>query len=64
MPAYTEEATTQAFADLIVEMSEDAGRDDVIVTPAEDCGWMMPDGEALVVDAAGAEYLITVRKVG
>lgn len=64
MPAYPNQSTTAHFAELLTHLADAAGLT-LDIEPAESRGWLVGDGEALVVydPNADEEYLVTVRAV-
>lgn len=64
MPAYAEKATTQKFAEMLWDLTDTADRD-VSIDDAAENGWLVPEGEQLVVvdHETGNEYLIAVQRI-
>lgn len=65
MAAHTDQATTEQFADLLYRISEEDEAADLTIGDAAEAGWMMPEGEALLVQDhdEDVQYLVTIRKV-
>lgn len=65
MAAYADTDTTQDFADLLYRISEEDEAADLTIDDAAERGWMVPEGEQLLVvdNETGTEYLIAIRKV-
>lgn len=65
MPAHTDRATTELFADLLYRISEEDEAADLDIDDAAERGWLVPEGQSLLVRDRdeGVDYLVTVQKV-
>ena len=65
MPAHPDRQTTQDFADLLYRISEEDESADLDIDDAAERGWLVPEGQDLVIrdHEAGVDYLVTVHKV-